>query len=179
MIDANQQYEQQRVQLARQAREQACKTDVEFRQTKQRLTRMMYCWGVIALLDRIANLLLGGGSFFVWIAVTAIVLFAVLTFGYLLIVRGSRAASLFMILGGWFSVMVLIRPLLGADVAGWYRLLCAALMLPQISLLVMGAVIALGRRSNAYCNAIRAQLARVEEQIREIKRGHYEIETKE
>ena len=101
-------------------------------------------------------------------------LFCVLTLGYLLIVRGSRAAALFMILGSWFSLLVLIRPLLGADSAGWYRIVISVLMLPQLSLFVIGILIALGRRSNAYCSAIRKQLAAVEEQIKEIRKGHYE-----
>ena len=175
MSDSNQQYEQQqRVRLAAEARERACKTDPDFCAAKKRLTRMMYYWGAIVLLDRLANLVLNGGSFFVWLFITAIVLFCVLTLGYLLIVRGSRAAALFMILGSWFSLLVLIRPLLGADSAGWYRIVISVLMLPQLSLFVIGILIALGRRSNAYCSAIRKQLAAVEEQIKEIRKGHYE-----
>ena len=175
MTDGNQQYEQQqRVRLAAEAREQACKTDPDFCAAKRRLTRMMYYWGAIALLDRAANLVLNGGSFFVWLLVTGVVLFCVLTLGYMLVVRGSRAAALFMILGSWFSLMVLVRPLLGAEVAGWYRLAASILMLPQLSLFVIGLVIALGRRSNSYCNAVRAQLAEVEEKIKQVRRGRYE-----
>jgi len=174
MTDGNQQYEQQqRVRLAAEARERACKTDPDFCAAKKRLTRMMYYWGSIALLDRIANLVLNRGSLLLWLLVTAVVLFCILTFGYFLIVRGSRAAALFMILGSWFSLLVLVRPLLGAEVAGWYRLAVSILMLPQASLFVLGLIIALGRGANTYCNTIRVQLAEVEEEIKKKRREHY------
>ena len=174
MNDSNQQYEQQqRVRLAAEARARACENDPEFCSTKRRLTRAMYYWGAIALLDRVANLILNGSSFFAWLLVTGIVLLCVLTLGYMLVVRGSRAAALFMILGSWFSLMVLLRPLLGAEVVGWYRLAVSILMLPQVSLFVLGLVIALGKRSNRYCNAVRAQLAEVEEEIKRKRREHY------
>ena len=175
MTDSSQQYEQQqRVRLAAEARERAAAQDPAFLRTKRFLTRVMYVWGTVVFLDRAAKLVLAGGSFFSWLIVTALLLFAVLTLGYLLIVRGSRAAAVFMILGSWFSLLVLIRPLFGAEVTPWYGLVSLVLMLPQISLFVLGIMIALGRRTNTYCSAVHAQLAEVEEKIVQLRNERYE-----
>ena len=177
MTENTRQQQQERNRLLAAARAKECAENPAFAATNRNLTRAMVYWGCIVALDRLANLFVSGTPILLRLASFAVLL-VVATFAYFLVVNGSRTAALMMILGSGYSLLVLIRPLFGAASAGWYKILMTVLLLPQISLLVVGIKIALSGRVGDYCKRLREMeqqvCAELDARLAEESRQRYE-----